>query len=103
MKALQVYLAVEPVENFHEPAHVGALELMGQVHVHVHPRDRVLQGLVLVHYHDRVGNILDPDFLDVDTPVIAQALDVLHCGMLPPELRTDICGRRFSIRPDWMI
>lgn len=79
MKTLKINVAVEAIEDFNEPAHVGALELMGQVHIHVDFGHGILNFSGLIPHRDGIGDFLDADFPDIDSPVIALALNIFHC------------------------
>ena len=78
METFQVDGTVETVKDLNKAAHVSALELMGQVDVHINRADRTLLLFGFVEDGDRIGNVLDSDLLDIYTPVIGLALDVFH-------------------------
>ena len=58
------HLASAGVENLKEPAHMGALEVVGQAHGHVHPCDGVLDLVLPIQDLDRVGQVLDAHLVD---------------------------------------
>ena len=62
---------------------MGALEVMRQVDIHVDSRHRALPALGLVLHSNRVGDILDANFLDVDPARIMLTLYVFHGGSGP--------------------
>ena len=78
MKTFQVDGTVKTVQDLDKAAHMSALELMGQIDVHVEGSDRTLLLVGFVEDGDRIGDVFDPDLLDIDTPVIGLALDVFH-------------------------
>jgi hypothetical protein len=69
------------IQDLHKPAHMGAFEAMGKVHVHIHAGDRVLNPFGLIQDRDRVADILYPNFIDLNSPVISLILDVVHCHL----------------------
>ena len=73
-------LALARVENFDEARHVGALEVMRQVHVHVEVGDGVLDAAALVRDPNRVADAFDADLVDGDLPGVGRALYVRHAG-----------------------
>ena len=66
------------VEDLDEPAHVGALELVGQTDVHVDGGIDVLDPVGPVLDDDGVLDALDADFFDIDLPAVPAALHVDH-------------------------
>ena len=64
------------VERLDEAAHVGSLEMVGKVDRQLHRGDRRLLAVVLVADTDRVAEVLDPDAVDRDPPVIGKILRV---------------------------
>jgi hypothetical protein len=58
---------------------MGAFEAMGKVHIHIHAGDRMLDPLGLIQDRDRVADILHPNFVDLNSPMISLILDVVHC------------------------
>ena len=92
MKTFEVNVAVEAIEDFYEPAHVGTLELMGQVHIHVDFGHSILNLPGLVQHCDGIGDFLDTNFPDIDSPMIALALNIFHrfgCNAMAGMLRYD--------------
>ena len=66
VKVLQIDLAVETVQNLDKAAHVSALELVGQINIHVDRGHGLLGSLFFIQNGDRVGYIFYPDLFDVD-------------------------------------
>jgi len=77
-EAADVDLTPVLVEDLDEPAHVRALELVGQVDVHADGRVDMLDAVCPVLHDDGVLDPLDADLADVDLPAVAAALDVDH-------------------------
>jgi len=71
-------LAFARIEDFNEARHVGALEIVRQVHVHVEIGDGVLDTVALVRHADRVTDALDADLVDGDLPGVDRTLYVRH-------------------------
>ena len=65
------------VQDLDEARHVRALEIVGQVDVHVEGRDRVLVADGAVLDPHRVAQLLDPDAVDGDPARVGAALHVL--------------------------
>ncbi len=59
---------------------MGALELVGQIAVHIDGRNGMLFLLRFVLQDNRVGNVFYTDFLYIDFPVISKVLYVFHEG-----------------------
>ena len=78
MKTLQIDGPVETVKDLDKAAHMSALELMGQIDGHIDRADRTLLLVGFVEDGDRIGDVLDPDLLDIYSPVIGLALDIFH-------------------------
>jgi hypothetical protein len=72
------YLALVPMQDFHEAGHVRALEVVRQVHVHVEIGNRVLLAAGAILHLDRVIDVLDAHLVDRQLPRIGMALHVLH-------------------------
>jgi hypothetical protein len=68
------------IQDFDKTAHVGALVAMGQVHVHIDRRHRVLIAIAAVQHLDRVAQVLYADFIDGNIPIIGFILDVSHAS-----------------------
>ena len=81
-KSLEIYLPMEPVQNLDKPAHVRALEMVRQVHIHIYRGNRLLTFLGFIQDRYRVGNRFDAYLLYIDPPVIYLALDILHVKSL---------------------
>ena len=64
------------VECLHEAAHVGSLEVMGQIDRQLHRGHGSLLGVVLVADPDRVAEILHADAINRNLPVIGEVLCV---------------------------
>jgi len=77
-EGLDVDLTPVFVKDFHEPAHMRALEVMGQVYVHVDRGVDMLEAVCTVEDDYRVLDPFDPDFLYIDVPVVCETLDVNH-------------------------
>jgi len=73
-------LAMILIEYLDEATHVGALEVMGQVNIHVDARNRLLLLFVLVHDDDRVADILNADLVDGDVAIVVALLHVRHAA-----------------------
>src|SRR5687768_1046871 len=73
---LNADLTLMPIEYFHEARHVRALEMRGQIHVHVEPGNGMLFTARTVLDPHRMKNVLDTDFIDGNTPRIRRVLDV---------------------------
>ncbi len=71
-------LTVILVEDLDKAAHVGALEVMGQINIHVDPRHRLLLFIALVEDNNRVADILDANLVDGDVAIIAGFLHIGH-------------------------
>ena len=76
LEGLDGDLALVVVEDLHEARHVGALEVVGQVDVHVEGRDGVLFAFAAVAHADGMADVLDADFVDGDAPGVGAALDI---------------------------
>src|SRR5258708_23971385 len=69
------------VQHLHEARHVRALEVMGQVHVHVEGRDRVLlAGRAVLDAH-RMADVLDADAVDGNAARVHAALHILDAEL----------------------
>ena len=78
LKRLDVDLSPKIVEYFHKSAHVRALEMMGQVDIHIDGGVHRLCAAGAVQHNDRVFDVFHPDLFDVDVPGIFLALNVNH-------------------------
>ena len=76
-------LALMPAENFEEPTHVCALEVVGQADGHGKARRGLLLLILLIENRDGEGDVADADLIDGDTALIRSLLDVRQrCGGL---------------------
>ena len=78
LKRLDIDLSPKIVQHFHKPAHVRALEMMGQVDIHIDRGVHRLRAAFAVHHDDRVFDVFHPDLFDVDVPGIFLVLNVNH-------------------------
>lgn len=78
LERLDIDPAAELVQNLDEPAHVRALEVMGQVHVHVDLGVDVLGAVGAVQHDDGIFDALDADLGDGDVAFVRLVLDVDH-------------------------
>ena len=78
LKRLDVDLPPKIVEHFHKPAHVRALEVMGQVDIHVDGGVHRLRAAHTVQHDDRVFDVFHPDLFDVDMPGVFLVLNINH-------------------------
>ena len=96
-------------EDFNEAAHVGALEMVRQVHGHLQGRHGALNGVVLVAHLHRIAERLHAHAVDRNPAVVAFALGVFQHvsrsfavpGSTPKAKKSRAGGRRlvFSLRP----
>ena len=77
LEGLHRELPLVAVEDFDETRHVGALEVMGQIHVHAKRGDGVLGAAGLVQHPNRMPDGLDAHLVDGD---LARVRIVLHIG-----------------------
>jgi hypothetical protein len=61
---------------------MGTFEAMGKVYIHIHAGDRVLDPFGLIQDRDWIADILHPNLVDLNSPMIPSILDVVH-GYLP--------------------
>lgn len=78
VETFRINVAMEAVQDFDEPAHVSAFEMVGQIHVHVNRSYRPLAFLGFVHHRNRVGDVFDPYLFNIDAAMIRLTLNVLH-------------------------
>ncbi len=71
-------LAMVEVEHLDKTAHVGSLELLGKINIHVNPRHRMLLSTVFVLHHNRVADILDAHLVDGNLTGIRTLLHIGH-------------------------
>ena len=69
---------MELIEDLDKAAHVCALELMGQIDIHVDAGHGRLCAVGLIQDHDGVGQGFHPDLTDVNTTKISGTLDIFH-------------------------
>ena len=78
---LHVHHAAMAVKHFDETAHVGAFELLGQIHEHANGGDGVLHGAGLVANLDGEPQSTHADLVNAQLPVVAFALLVVQIGL----------------------
>lgn len=88
--------AAVPVEDFHEPAHVGPLEVVRQVDRHGDVCHGPLFVVLLVQDNDRVAQVADPHLVNRDITIIMVALDIDHTVYLRCLLRHWFTNVRFA-------
>ncbi len=71
-------LTLVVIQDLNETRHVRALEVMGQVYIHIEVGDGVLFTLAAVFDADRVTDVLDAYFVDRDATGVGAALDIFH-------------------------
>jgi hypothetical protein len=76
LEGLDADLLFVGVQDLHEAGHVGALEVVRQVDVHVEGGDGVLLAVAAVLDPHRVADVLDADLVDGDMPDVLAALHV---------------------------
>ena len=84
------------VQHLDEARHVRALEVVGQGHVHVEVRDRVLLAGGAVLDAHRMVDVLDADLVDRDAARVGAALHVVDGGRCG---RGGVTGRSTVRRP----
>ena len=77
-KVVHRYVHVVLVEYFNEPTHVGSLEVVPEVGVHVDGADRFLGMVLFVQNDDRISEVLDSYLFDVDLSFVCYILNVYH-------------------------
>ena len=80
-------LALMVVQNRNKARHVRALEVVGQVNVHVESRNCVLLAIAAVTHANGVTDILDSDLVDGDLACIRATLNILDFAG-----RTAVCS-----------
>ena len=73
-------VATKFTENFDEPAHMRALMAIGQIDINVYAGDGVLSAIKFIQHHNWIGNILNPDLVDIDVAMIGPALHIGNFG-----------------------
>ena len=66
------------VEDFDEAAHVGALEIVGQIDEKIDRARGILLFAALVENLNGILYVFDPDFLKGNGPCVGSGLDVYH-------------------------
>jgi hypothetical protein len=66
------------MEKFDKAAHVGALVIVGQIHIHIDSRNRMLRTISPITHGNGIAKIFYPDFIDGNIAEIRLTLDVLH-------------------------
>ncbi len=85
MKFLQVELAVKPFQDLDETTHMCSLKPVRQVNIHVDRGHGLLEFLFAIKDRNGIGDRLDTDLPDIDTPIVVQVLDIFHWQK--PEVR----------------
>ena len=80
MKFADINGPVKTVKDLHKTTHMGPLEVMGKIHIHIDGGNGVLFGASLIKYSYRIGDGLHPHLLDIDTAMILLVLDIFHNG-----------------------
>jgi hypothetical protein len=65
-----------PVQDLDETTHVSPLEVVRQVHIHIHGSDGVLSAIFLIQHRNGVADALHPDLIDFDVAVVFLILDI---------------------------
>jgi hypothetical protein len=76
LEGLDADLLLVLVEDLHEAGHVRALEVVGQIDVHVEGGDRVLFAIAAIPYPDRMTDVLDANLVDGDLAGVGAGLDI---------------------------
>ncbi len=77
-EALDRNLILVHIEDFDEPGHVGALEIVGQSDIHVEGGNGVTYAATLVQHLERMPDVLDADLVDRQLARIGGALNVCN-------------------------
>lgn len=77
-KVVHRYVHVVLVEHINEPTHMGSLEVVGQVSVHVDSTNRILRVVLFIQYDDRIPEVLDTYLFDIDLSLVCFILNVYH-------------------------
>jgi hypothetical protein len=78
VKCPDVNFSPEFIEDFHEPAHMGALEMMGKVNIHADRCVDWLSALRAIQDNDGVFDPFHPHFFNVDISVVLLILNINH-------------------------
>ncbi len=87
---LDIYLSAILIEDLHEPAHVGSLKMVGQIHIHVDRGHGLLGALAPVKDSYRVADVLNANLVDLNSSEVWLALNVF-------KLRQQV-----SLQPPWL-
>jgi len=68
------------IERLDKATHVSSLEVVGEIYCQLNRGDRSLLKVILVAHADRVSEILDPDAVDRNLPVIGKILGIGQMG-----------------------
>ena len=71
-----VNLPMMLIENLNKAAHVGALELLGKVDVHVDVGHSLLTTVGPIQNGDGIANVLNTHLVDVDVAVVSRILNI---------------------------
>lgn len=66
------------IQYFDEARHMGALEVMRQIHVHIEAGDGILFTATLVLNPDRVQDVLDAYFVNGNAACVGPALNIFY-------------------------
>ena len=66
------------MEQFDKPAHMGALVVMRQIHVHINGGNCMLKAVASVSNSDWIPQVFNSNFIDWDLAIIRLALNVFH-------------------------
>ena len=66
------------VQDLNKPAHMGTLEMVRQIDIHVDGGHRVLHTIFFIKDSDGIGDIFDADLADINSSAVRLALDVFH-------------------------
>jgi hypothetical protein len=75
---IDVEFGTEFVEDLDEAAHVGAFEVVGEIHSQLDSGHGALGGMVLVSNLQRISQGFDPHSVNGQLPVVAFALGVFQ-------------------------
>jgi hypothetical protein len=64
------------IEDLDEATHVGTLELLGEIHIHVDIGYRLLAAVGAIQDGDRIADVFDTHLVDVNVAVIPGVLDI---------------------------
>ena len=78
METIEIDLSMKPVQDLNKPAHMGSLEPVRQVDIHIDRRHSMLPLFGFIKDGNRITNRFDANFFDIDAPVIKLALYIFH-------------------------